>query len=97
LQGDVQIKNKAMARKNFNIATADVDLEMTSDTATRPSIGEKELKPMTGQSSTSPPPATRRRVAVIGSGNWGSTACRIAAANVLRHPDIFEPEVRMWV
>lgn len=37
------------------------------------------------------------RIAVVGSGNWGSVACRIVASNALRHPDLFEPEVKMWV
>lgn len=37
------------------------------------------------------------RVAVVGSGNWGSVACRIAASNALRQPDVFEQEVKMWV
>lgn len=41
--------------------------------------------------STSP-----HKVAVIGSGNWGSVAARIAAQNALKHPD-FDDEVRMWV
>lgn len=36
------------------------------------------------------------KVTVIGSGNWGSVAARIAAQNALRHPD-FDDEVRMWV
>merc|ERR1719199_2383500 len=40
--------------------------------------------------------ASPHRVAVVGSGNWGSVAARIAAQNALRHPE-FDDEVRMWV
>jgi glycerol-3-phosphate dehydrogenase (NAD+) len=36
------------------------------------------------------------RITVIGSGNWGSVAARIAAQNALKHEE-FEDEVRMWV
>jgi len=36
------------------------------------------------------------KVSVIGSGNWGCVAARIAAQNALRHPE-FHDEVRMWV
>ncbi|KAL3683270.1 hypothetical protein R1sor_001292 [Riccia sorocarpa] len=36
------------------------------------------------------------RIAVIGSGNWGSAAARLAASNARRLPD-FQDEVRMWV
>lgn len=40
--------------------------------------------------------APREKLAIIGSGNWGSAAARIVAQNALRHPE-FEDEVRMWV
>ncbi|KAK1145092.1 glycerol-3-phosphate dehydrogenase [Aspergillus melleus] len=43
------------------------------------------------------PPQRKQRVAVIGSGNWGSTIAKIVAENTKAHPDIFEEEVRMWV
>ncbi|OAE29078.1 hypothetical protein AXG93_1626s1050 [Marchantia polymorpha subsp. ruderalis] len=36
------------------------------------------------------------RVAVIGSGNWGSVAARLAATNARRLP-YFQDEVRVWV
>ncbi|KAK7989582.1 hypothetical protein PG989_009897 [Apiospora arundinis] len=39
----------------------------------------------------------RHKVTVIGSGNWGSTISKIVAENTKEHPDIFEPEVHMWV
>ncbi|KAE8393270.1 NAD-dependent glycerol-3-phosphate dehydrogenase N-terminus-domain-containing protein [Aspergillus alliaceus] len=36
-------------------------------------------------------------VAVIGSGNWGSTIAKILAENTSSHPDLFTPNVQMWV
>lgn len=39
----------------------------------------------------------RERVAVVGSGNWGSVAAKIAAQNALANDKMFEPTVRMWV
>lgn len=39
----------------------------------------------------------RHKVAVIGSGNWGSTIAKIAAENTKAHPELFEEEVQMWV
>ncbi|RHZ84487.1 hypothetical protein Glove_81g37 [Diversispora epigaea] len=38
----------------------------------------------------------KEKVAIIGSGNWGTAAARIIGENVTRHPD-FHPEVKMWV
>ncbi|XP_044978620.1 glycerol-3-phosphate dehydrogenase [NAD(+)] isoform X2 [Hordeum vulgare subsp. vulgare] len=40
--------------------------------------------------------AGRHRVAVIGSGNWGSVASRLLASNTAKLPS-FHDEVRMWV
>lgn len=37
------------------------------------------------------------RVAVIGSGNWGTTVAKIVAENTKEHPELFEEQVRMWV
>ncbi|KAE8215551.1 hypothetical protein CF327_g1197 [Tilletia walkeri] len=39
----------------------------------------------------------KHRVAIIGSGNWGSAIARIAGLNVRRHSAEFEEEVRMYV
>lgn len=39
----------------------------------------------------------RHKVTVVGSGNWGSTIAKIVAENTKQHPDIFEPDVQMWV
>ncbi|KAM0875028.1 hypothetical protein ACQ4PT_037063 [Festuca glaucescens] len=40
--------------------------------------------------------ADKHRVAVIGSGNWGSVASRLIASNTAKLP-AFHDEVRMWV
>lgn len=37
------------------------------------------------------------RVAVIGSGNWGSTIAKIVAESTAEHKDVFEENVQMWV
>ncbi|KKY26445.1 putative glycerol-3-phosphate dehydrogenase [Phaeomoniella chlamydospora] len=39
----------------------------------------------------------KHKVSIIGSGNWGSTISKIIAENTKAHPDLFEPQVRMWV
>jgi len=39
----------------------------------------------------------KKRVCIIGSGNWGSTIAKIVGQNVTAHGDLFESEVRMWV
>ncbi|KAG9019349.1 glycerol-3-phosphate dehydrogenase [Tulasnella sp. 427] len=40
---------------------------------------------------------SKEKVAIIGSGNWGSAIARIAGMNVKRLSGQFEPEVTMWV
>ncbi|KFZ01528.1 hypothetical protein V501_09954 [Pseudogymnoascus sp. VKM F-4519 (FW-2642)] len=42
-------------------------------------------------------PSKRHRVAVVGSGNWGSTIAKIVAENTRAHPELFEEDVQMWV
>jgi glycerol-3-phosphate dehydrogenase (NAD+) len=37
------------------------------------------------------------KVAIIGSGNWGSAIAKIVGTNTARHTDQFEPTVRQWV
>lgn len=39
----------------------------------------------------------QERVVVIGSGNWGTTVAKMVGHNVSKKPDVFNPEVRMWV
>lgn len=41
--------------------------------------------------------AKKHKVTVVGSGNWGSTICKIIAENTREHPDLFEETVQMWV
>lgn len=47
------------------------------------------------QSSGSP--GHKHKVAVIGSGNWGTTVAKLVAENTREHPDVFDEEVQMWV
>ncbi|KAL2837118.1 NAD-dependent glycerol-3-phosphate dehydrogenase N-terminus-domain-containing protein [Aspergillus pseudoustus] len=42
-------------------------------------------------------PGKKHQVAVVGSGNWGSTISKILSENTAAHPDLFEKQVRMWV
>ena len=37
------------------------------------------------------------RVAIIGSGNWGSAIAKIVGNNTVRYPEIFQRDVRMYV
>jgi glycerol-3-phosphate dehydrogenase (NAD+) len=37
-----------------------------------------------------------KRIAIIGSGNWGSTIAKIIGQNVLNNP-VFEKQVNMYV
>jgi glycerol-3-phosphate dehydrogenase (NAD+) len=39
----------------------------------------------------------KHRLAIIGSGNWGSAIARIAGMNVHRYPELFEENVNMYV
>ncbi|KAJ9663449.1 glycerol-3-phosphate dehydrogenase [Coniosporium apollinis] len=39
----------------------------------------------------------KHKVMVVGSGNWGTTMAKIAAENTKANPNLFEPDVRMWV
>lgn len=48
-------------------------------------------------SSSSSAPSKPLRLAIIGSGNWGSAIARIAGENVKRYPDQFEESVKMYV
>lgn len=41
--------------------------------------------------------AQKHKVCVIGSGNWGTTIAKVVAENTQEFPDLFEPEVQMWV
>ncbi|CAD7946189.1 unnamed protein product [Amoebophrya sp. A25] len=39
----------------------------------------------------------RKRVALIGSGNWGSAIANIIGRNVLQNEELFHPEIHMYV
>ncbi|KAL7421746.1 glycerol-3-phosphate dehydrogenase [Cryptotrichosporon argae] len=39
----------------------------------------------------------KEKVAIIGSGNWGTAIARIAGQNAAAHADVFEPRVPVWV
>jgi glycerol-3-phosphate dehydrogenase (NAD+) len=41
--------------------------------------------------------ANKYKLAIIGSGNWGSAIARIAGMNVQRYPELFEEQVNMYV
>lgn len=37
------------------------------------------------------------RIAIIGSGNWGTAVAKLVAENCAEKPEIFEKQVNMWV
>ena len=39
----------------------------------------------------------KHRVAVVGSGNWGTTIAKVVAENIAENPELFEQDVQMWV
>lgn len=39
----------------------------------------------------------KHRVAIVGSGNWGTTIAKVVGENVKAHNDVFEQDVQMWV
>ncbi|KAK3990374.1 NAD-dependent glycerol-3-phosphate dehydrogenase N-terminus-domain-containing protein [Cladorrhinum sp. PSN332] len=39
----------------------------------------------------------RHKIALIGSGNWGTTVGKLMAENTAEHANIFEKDVQMWV
>ena len=52
---------------------------------------------MESLSCGSPRSKKKQRVALVGSGNWGSAIATKIGVNVLKHTDLFVPEVQMWV
>lgn len=65
-----------------NVATPDI---------TRPSSPVPSALPRSNL------PSGKHKVAVVGSGSFGTALAKIAAANVASRPDEFHSEVRMWV
>ncbi|RPA79773.1 NAD-dependent glycerol-3-phosphate dehydrogenase [Ascobolus immersus RN42] len=43
------------------------------------------------------PGSGKHKVAIVGSGNWGSTIAKILAENTEAQSDVFQKEVKMWV
>lgn len=41
--------------------------------------------------------SAKERVAIIGSGNWGSACAILVGRNVIKHSERFEKDVKMWV
>ncbi|KAF8543566.1 NAD-dependent glycerol-3-phosphate dehydrogenase N-terminus-domain-containing protein [Trichophaea hybrida] len=84
-----------------SIITNTVPAISTTTAATANSTAIRRLgliKRNLSSSSTANMTSTRKhRVTVIGSGNWGSAISKIVAENTQVHPNIFEPEVFMWV
>ena len=57
----------------------------------------RRMTPSLVSSTTAPLSPPKEKVCLIGSGNWGSAIARIVGQNVAAHPDLFHPEVNMWV
>jgi len=56
----------------------------------------KTFKRLSMSKTNAAMPTKPLRVAIVGSGNWGSTAAKLAASNTSKS-DLFETDVRMWV
>jgi hypothetical protein len=58
----------------------------------------RHLQPQaSGTESPGDAPPRREKIAMIGSGNFGSALTRILGQNVLAQPGLFDPEVKMYV
>lgn len=55
------------------------------------------ISPNFVSSDASLSPVTPFKIAVIGSGNWGTTIAKILAENCGSRPHLFQHEVKMWV
>lgn len=73
----------------FNNAMNNLNMASGATTPERPS------SPINWPAS--PLASGKHRIAVIGSGSWGTALAKIAAENAARHPTRFHSEVRMWV
>ncbi|XP_074310754.1 glycerol-3-phosphate dehydrogenase [NAD(+)] [Silene latifolia] len=76
----------------FNKSPSKISFFSNNITPT-PSFKRSSLKIKSMKSENS---MEKYKVAIVGSGNWGSVAAKLIASNTVQH-NIFHDEVRMWV
>ncbi|OCF30375.1 glycerol-3-phosphate dehydrogenase (NAD(+)) [Kwoniella heveanensis CBS 569] len=74
-----------------NFSDLDIASTVTTPAVTRPS------SPIPAELPRSPLSSGKHKIAVIGSGSWGSALAKIAAENAWKRNGEFHSEVRMWV
>ena len=75
----------------FHESQNQIDQTDTAATATQDNSNLREV-------NASPSDAkSKYKVSIIGSGNFGSAVARIIGENAIKHNDLFDSQVRMWV